>query len=72
MVLFGSQTLAALHSHICVTVNKSKFSPAGYRLVSSFFEYVCVCVCVGISEWQKMGIGLDLRFYHIPYYREYA
>jgi hypothetical protein len=31
-----------------------------------------MCVKVRISEWQKMGIGLDLRFYHIPYHREYA
>ena len=31
-----------------------------------------MCVRVGISERQKMGIGLDLRFYNIPYHWEYA
>jgi hypothetical protein len=31
-----------------------------------------MCMRVGISEWQKMGIGLDLRFYDIPYHWQYA
>ena len=40
MVFFSSRTLVAVHSHISITVDKSKFSPDGYRLASLFFEYV--------------------------------
>jgi len=40
MVFFSLRTHVDFHSHVSITVDKSKFSPAGYRLMSSFFEYV--------------------------------
>lgn len=69
MVSFGLRTLVTAHSHIWITVDKSKFSLAGtdFHPCSS-----SMCVKVRISEWQNMGIGSYLRFYHVPYHREYG